>query len=64
MKLSAVLTLVLLVFSFSGCASIINGTSDTISITSTMPDADLYVDGNPSGGVRQWLPLSAASRTF
>ncbi len=49
MKLSAVVTLVLFVFSFSGCASIINGTSDTISITSTMPNADIYVDGNPSG---------------
>ena len=36
-------------FSFSGCASMINGTSDTINITSMTPNAELYVDGNPAG---------------
>ncbi len=49
MRATALLMLITFLFSISGCASIINGTSDTINITSTAPNTELYVDSNPAG---------------
>lgn len=41
--------LLIVVMSFSGCASVLNKTTKPISITSDAEDAQIYIDGQYSG---------------
>ncbi|GAA3544509.1 hypothetical protein [Zobellella aerophila] len=56
MKIKSLLVVTVVASLTTGCASIINGTNDTVSITSDA-DTSIYVDGNRAGRGDITIPL-------